>query len=434
MNNPNPMPNPVPAVTPPIMGPAISYSVVRGVINSGQTLEKSLESKIRNSVASTINHAAGIGAGLEARVLNRINDRLEPVKSTLDNVEDLVRNSIAGQMAPAAAYLQDNAGGTANASAADTRMGTAGPTETGYSGASTPYPYLAAGGVPPPGAIGTGVTRRPPLRQSGLPVATEVQAASPPAPTSQFAKKDCTNIPPDVVNKAAFDALTTDLSPPLSSHHVGPYYNFFVTPNCCLVAKPNDPNDPVQKCSTTVFLGSGDQTYVDAITGTIQKDFKDAGIPLQYGAGCAPSCLPSGGGVDTIPITPPTCPTQPCVIDVTCPPPVINVPPCPPCPPLDLPQCIQVDLCDWDKFCKFIKDCLTQSKQDCALDNETAYVFKDCDGSFGEAQQQYWSHTADRLNSAASINDAVQPSALQQAQQVALAAVGRDLFADLTPA
>lgn len=407
MNNPNPMPNPVPAVTPPIMGPAISYSVVRGVIGNAQSLEKQLETKIRNSISSTVNTAAGIGANLEARALNRINDRLEPVKQTLDNVEDLVRNSIAGQMAPAAAYLQDNAGGIASPSAADTRLGTAWPTDTGLSGASAPYPYLAAGVVPPPGVFGTGVTRQRSLRQSGLPVGSELQEHPPPAPTSPLVKKDCSNIPPDVVNKAAFDALTTDLSPPLSSHHIGPYWHFFVTPNCCLVNKPFDVNDPVQKCSTTIFLGSGDQLYVDAITGTIIADFKAAGIPLQYGAGCTPSCMPSGGGVDTIPVTPTPCPPNPCVIDVTCPPPVINVPPCPPCPPLSLPQCIQIDLCDWDKFCKFLTDCLVKSKEDCALDNETAYIYKDCDGSFGQAQSQWWGDEASTVSAPRSYADIV---------------------------
>lgn len=429
----NPVPDPVPAVTPTIMGPAISYAAVRGVINSGQSLEKALESKIRNSISSNINTAAGIGAGLEARVLNRINDKLEPIKQTLDNVEDLVRNSIAGQMAPAAAYLQDIAGVQPASPAIDTRMGTAGPTGADLAGAVQPFPYMAARGQTALGPTGPTVTREQSTRRSAIPAAGVTPGSAPLATPPPPGKKDCTNIPPDVVNKAAFDALTTDLSPPLSAHHTGPYYNFFVTPNCCLVNKPNDPNDPVQKCSTTIFLGSGDQTYVDAITATIQKDFKDAGIPLQYGAGCAPSCLPSGGGVDTIPITPPTCPTQPCVIDVTCPPPVINVPPCPPCPPLDLPQCIQVDLCDWDKFCEFIKKCFVESKKECALDNDVAYALSDCDGLLISANTNYFGPIADTLNNARNVNDSVMPTSFQQGQQVQLQAVGRDLFAALTP-
>jgi len=71
------------------------------------------------------------------------------------------------------------------------------------------------------------------------------------------------------------------------------------------------------------------------------------------------------------------------VIDVTCPPPVINIPPCPTLPPP--PSCTYIDLCDYDKFCKEIIKCLIKSKEDCALDNETAYVFRDCDGTFREA-------------------------------------------------
>lgn len=47
----------------------------------------------------------------------------------------------------------------------------------------------------------------------------------------------------------------------------------------------------------------------------------------------------------------------------------------------------------YDKLCTTLKDCLTQTQHggDCALDNDTAYVFKDCDGTFGTDLENYLS-------------------------------------------
>ena len=44
---------------------------------------------------------------------------------------------------------------------------------------------------------------------------------------------------------------------------------------------------------------------------------------------------------------------------------------------------------------------------DCSLDNETAYLYKDCDGTFGTTQEAYWDGVAANLVTAASVEDSL---------------------------
>jgi hypothetical protein len=172
---------------------------------------------------------------------------------------------------------------------------------------------------------------------------------------------------------------------------------------CCIQNAPF--NDPQQFTPGTV----------------VYEEFEWQGEPAGIGKALANAYaiwnVPEGllcGEVGTPPITPPpppppppSCPTSPCVIDVTCPPPVINIPPCPPSTGV-LPDCVMIDLCDWDKLCSILRDCLKAVKTEppCDLDNDSAWAYKDCDGTFTTDLKSFMGSYDGGLTSEPSLDDA----------------------------
>lgn len=405
MSPEEPFPPALPAVFQSPIGPAISYSNIRAVTSRAERTLDSLGKKVSKRLQGQMNDAGMVGAMVESKVRQRLADQLAPAEQLYSDITDLIQNMIAGNLAPAVATLEDLGAATGESQRVATTSETAGHGMPGVEAA-----------LPP---VVTPLTPSPPLRAGGLARQLQRSAASVVGgPLISSAAQPCAN-PPDAAINAAIAAMvaysTTHANPPLPVA-----YDYWLDPNCCLFTiGEGQEADPRRLCS--IHLGIVTMTAADkqTVDNLIVDALRKNGAPASK-ADCTAQCAPTGG-VDCIahpldpacppdckthpedprcPPTPPTCP-PPC-IEVTCPPPIINVPPCPPLQPT---SCVQIDLCDYDKFCKFIKDCLVQAKEDCALDNDTAYTFKDCDGTFGEAQKDWLASVGTTLLGASNLDD-----------------------------
>jgi hypothetical protein len=433
MNDDAPFPPALPAVVPSPIGPAISYSNIRAVTSRAQSLLDQLERKIKKKIQNGLSDAGMVGARIETKIRDGIQQRLAPHEQLFNEIDDFIHNQIAGNLAPAVATLEDLQGQLGESQRVTPTTGTAGD----GSAVAAPEPLQP---LKP-------LTQAPSTRAVGL--ARQLQRATAQVvggpPINPFVQP-CAN-PPDAAITAAQNAMVA-----YSVAHPNPplpiAFHYYLDPNCCVFTLGEGQEaSPLKKCS--IDLGIVTMTAADApvVLALIVDTLRKNGVAAATGD-CTASCAPIGG-VDCTktpldpacppdckthpedprcPPTPPTCP-PPC-IEVTCPPPNIIVEPC---KPLEPTSCIQIDLCDWDKFCSFIKKCFVESKKDCALDNDVAYALADCDGQLGQAQQFYWDNTADTLNGAATVSDAVRPTGLQQAQIVAVSACGRDLLQDCVP-
>jgi hypothetical protein len=405
MNEEVPFPPALPAVVPSPIGPAISYSNIRAVTSRAQSTLDQLERKIKKKIQNGLNDAGMVGARIETKIRDGIQSRLAPHEQLYNEIDDFIHNQIAGNLAPAVATLEDLQGQLGESQRVTPTTGTAGD--------GSPVAVLNQPQEVKP------LTQAPSSRAVGL--ARQLQRATAQVvggpPINPFVQP-CAN-PPDAAITAAQNAMVA-----YSVAHPNPplpiAFHYYLDPNCCVFTLGEGQEaSPLRKCS--IDLGIVTMTASDApvVLALIVDALRKNGVPAATGD-CTASCAPIGG-VDCTktpldpacppdckthpedprcPPTPPTCP-PPC-IEVTCPPPVINVPPCPPLTPTG---CIQIDLCDWDKFCKFLTDCLVKSKEDCALDNDTAYTFKDCDGQFGEAQKEFLAGASSSLLGANTIDD-----------------------------
>jgi hypothetical protein len=429
-----PFPPALPAVVPSPIGPAISYSNIRAVTTRAQSLLDQLDKKIRKPLIGGLDAAGQTGARIESKVLSRLADQINPVEQLHNDTVELIQNQLVANMAPAAALLEDLSTGTAYASqpqppAAGTTMRAV---ASANGGSSSVVPTRTA-------TITSQPIVRPQANLCNIPDrATVVQL----------------NVNADAIAASTSDPGAVDLG-------VG-YYGFDV--NCCWKStigslqalRSQYPPDWTECLSEVggIDYGPGCKFVIFQLHGTakqqaagfayLKKQLDPQGLGDKPGGPCGttpidcktnpldPSCPPDCKAHPEDPRCKPTdgnCP-PPC-IDVTCPPPIINVPPC---PPINIPTCVQIDLCDWDKFCKALKDCLVKSKEDCALDNEEAYVLDDCQGQLGQAQKLFFSSAGDQITAASSVEEAVKPSTLQQNQFVQVYRVGRNMFGDLTPA
>jgi hypothetical protein len=405
VNEDLPFPPALPAVVPSPIGPSISYSNIRAVTSRAQSTLDQLEKKIKKKISNSLNDAGMVGARIETKIRDGINSRLAPHEQLYNDTTDFIQNQIAGNLAPAVATLEDLQGQIGGSQRVSTNTGTAGH---GRSPAVLEQP----GTLKP-------LTQAPSTRAVGL--ARQLQRAATPVvggtPISPFAQTCPADTDP------AVDPLKAIFMNWLVDHPQYPVTTasrnfFFYTPTCLLYTAHRDPDDPTVKCGYQFFRATEDANLNKILADEIISLFAQAGFNLTYTSAIDTNCNPP---VDCTvhpldPACPPDCKTHPedprCQPTTTdcpkpCDPPCIevNVPPIPPCPPLNLPSCIQIDLCDWDKFCKFLTDCLVKSKEDCALDNDTAYTFKDCDGLFGEAQKEFLSGAGDQLLGANTIDD-----------------------------
>lgn len=110
------------------------------------------------------------------------------------------------------------------------------------------------------------------------------------------------------------------------------------------------------------------------------------------------SCSPTGGGPPTPTPTPTPSAGQCCDTNVT-----------------KLPDCIYIDLCDWEKFydatwraikkglCEWILDPQCQ----CATRDSDRYLYEDCDGTFGPDAEQFMGRIGGTVSQAGSIDQMV---------------------------
>lgn len=86
----------------------------------------------------------------------------------------------------------------------------------------------------------------------------------------------------------------------------------------------------------------------------------------------------------------------------------IQPPPPPPCcPNITLPACLDVDLCDWKKFedsiynalCRWYADCV------CKLKTESAFIYDNCEGDFGQSMQDWMGAEMGSVMAAGSVDD-----------------------------
>lgn len=427
------LPQVIPSVLPGITGPAVSIAAIRRVTDSAGNLLTNLANKIKKSIAESMADAGKIGAALEVKVAKRLSDLLSEPEALLDGLQDLAQNHIAGLMAPAAAALQDFASDSTPLQSPSALTEVAGSQGPGALVGGSPAFFPSSGVTTTRAMRSTPSVRPPPRSMSGRGL------VAPPAAVITSVQK-C-EIPDRAtivsINQKAQDIA--DATAPDGQPLGAGYYSFDDT--CCWKTTAGDPHDLVQQypadwkqCMSAyngIDYGPGCRYVIFVLNGS--KNQQEAGfryidnVMRPAGAEC---------GVGPPPPPPPPVIRPPTTIEGTCPPPCIEVtcPPIPPCPSLELPSCVMIDLCDWDRLCDTLKNCLRQvTSEDCALDNETAYVFRDCDGTFGEARQDYWSDTADSLNHAADIKSAVKPSSLENGQLVNLFRVGRDLLSDLKP-
>lgn len=405
MSPDEPFPPALPAVFQSPIGPAISYSNIRAVTSRAERLLDQLDKKVRRRLQSGANDSGMVGAMLESKVRQRLADQLAPAENLLEELTTLVQNTIAGNLAYAVATLEDLQGSGASSQSSQPNTETALVRMPGVEAASPPANTPL---TPSPSKRAVGIARQ-------LSRATGHVAGGPPPP----AGRPCDNVP-DAAIEAARRVAGNYERDILGEPNNYPLTIWFIDPNCC-VAYRRDliPSDPFFKCVDYIYGGGFSDASLPDVATLIVNTLHANGVPTAT-SNCQAVC-PTGTPVDCkvhpldpscpvdckthpedprCPPTPPTCP-PPC-IEVTCPPPIINVPPC---PKLEPTSCVQIDLCDYDKFCKLIKDCLVKAKEDCALDNDTAYTFKDCDGQYGEAQKNFLSGAGGTLFQAQTIDD-----------------------------
>jgi len=389
MNDESPVPSVLPVVVPSPIGPAISYAGIRKVTSRAEKLLDTLDGRARKHIRDGLQDAGDVGAAIENKVVQRIGNSLTAPEQLFNDTEELLRHQIAANMVPSVIAVEDlEKRGLVppTVSAVPDTAGTGGAQLV----SEPPAPQIKTA-VPQSLRAGTLASR---LRGVAGSVAGGTIISSPAGGSQPPPAGFCPQASQlDQIKAALFAAIPAN---PPDGKSDSCRWIIWLDQDCklhtadftALGFKYPPPDQTVDLLGNQAILVDDfmEENQAYGITDTVAKAFKLAVTHTTPSGQCAPS---GGNGIDTIPITvQPTCPTNPCVIDVTCPPPVINVPPCPPVD-LQLPTCVMIDLCDWDKLCQTLMNCLVQSKEDCALDNDTAYTFKDCDGSFGDGIKDY---------------------------------------------
>ena len=409
MNDDSPIPAVLPVVVPSPIGPALSYSAIRAVTSRAETLLDQLGRKVRKPLQSALDDAGLVGAKLEGKVLSRLADRLNPAEALYNELTDLIQNLLAAALAPAIVALED--------------MTQVGPSsrrfQTGLADAGLPGP--ATSGTGPPvitPATGPALTRVGSIaRQLARSASGVAGGAPPPAATVPACPV------PSIADQAKLQTLgqqVADATPPtLNDRIIGIVGNWWnLTDDCCVVGPARSPTDPsiqVDRDHWTLAITAPPEQALAGLMAVV-----NAWNPK--GSGCHTFITPPVDCTKTPldPACPPDCvkhpedprcppPTDHCpppCIEVKCPPPIINVPPCPSLTPT---SCVQIDLCDWEKFCEKFKKCMLEAKTDCNLDNETAYLYEGCSDRFTKGLEFYLGDQSAGLLKAETLEDAQQP-------------------------
>jgi hypothetical protein len=391
--------------------PALSYGRVRDITDAVHRYLDNLADKIRRHINVGLVEAGNVGARAEVRVLERLAGKLTPPEELLQGLVADAQNSLAGNIAPAVALLE----------------------ELGHPYGALPDIGRGLGQLPasPPGSpqpagetgrmVRTGDAARG--RSAGALTAKENELGVDPAviDSSQVVLQapsgavDFSKPPPGVVSTGVVpggQAPAQGMSQRALDYLAQCRQQ---NPNCCdppwVVWAPPVPGAEACVVSASNCLipggwipcGNPFPSLDDALT------FADQCTAAGTCPGAAPQPQPQPTPAPVQqppPIGSPPPPPPEC-----CPPPVINVPPCP--PPPSLPDCVKIEFCDWDKLCSTLKDCLPGAKptEDCALDNDVAYVYKDCTGDFGSSVDTWYGDQLAAVANAPTLADMVDGSA-----------------------
>jgi hypothetical protein len=369
--------------------PALSYGRVRDVTDAVTRYLDNLSDKIRRHINASLVDAGNVGARAEVKILERLAGKLTPPEELLHGMVADVQNSLAGNLAPAVALLEE----LGQPYGALPEMGKG----------LGQLPVFPSGSPQPAGGTGrmirTGDAARG--RSAGALTAEENELGVDPAviDSSQVVLQapsgavDFSKPPPGVVSTGVVpggQAPAQGMSQRALDYLAQCRQQ---NPNCCdppwVVWAPPVPGAEACVVSASNCLipggwipcGNPFPSLDDALT------FADQCTAAGTCPGAAPQPQPQPTPAPVQqppPIGSPPPPPPEC-----CPPPVINVPPCP--PPPSLPDCVKIEFCDWDKLCSTLRDCLPGAKptEDCALDNTDAWVYKDCEGTFGSQLSQW---------------------------------------------
>jgi hypothetical protein len=369
--------------------PSISFSQVRQTTDRAERAWNALEAKIKKEIHEQLRDAGNVGAQMEVKVATPLAGRLDVPESLLNDLVTAVQGDLAGKLAPAVALLEvlghpigalpelgkglgqlpNPPPGVPRSAGDGVRFISAGEASRGLSAGALSAKEQELG-VDPVIADSSQVLLQEPSSSSGQPTGS----VEPPHQLSQRAK----------------DWLATCQADPFRKDVCGPPYQVWAPPQ------------PLS--SDQMAAGLVNPCVVQGGGAEIPSGWIPCGDPvasLDAALDFADQCTAAGGrcptGQQPVQPSPPTQPTQPPTPigspppppPECCPPPVINVPPCP--PPPSIPDCVKIEFCDWEKLCSTLRDCLPGAKpaEDCSLDNTDAWVYKDCEGTFGAQLQQF---------------------------------------------
>lgn len=401
------LPNPDDVSLPDVATPGISYSATRRVTDSAGANLGRIEDRVRTALANALKFASDSLVSLTTKVATPITGQLNAADSKMTDLATLAKNSAQGQMQAA----KGGATKLSRLTSPSKPFSLSGPKQ------GTPP---ATGGPPAAGGSGAGdagccdINTLTPtqyfncLDQGGNPCAGPYPCDDPQTMAAAVQR----------ANGVLFALFSVPLTCPPGDNYCD--YGWWISSDCNLNAQPLNRfgTDPKPAGYIADFNAA---TSVAQQLG--QQAANQLGINLDFVPAdpATDSCIPCGGSQLCPDGSPPPCaiiinrcpdgtpmppsgicppPPPPPPPPGCCPPPVI-----PPCPPI--PDCVGIKFCDLDELCKALKDCLTASKEDCALDNDTAYVFKDCQGDYGDAQTGWLGSGGDYLASINSVDDVV---------------------------
>lgn len=394
---------------PNITVPSFSQAQLRGATDQAQTVLSSIAEKTARSVGNGIQAASDSLGSVAARVATPILEKLGESQQTLDGLRGLARDHALGSMAAANALLATS----------------------GQQTVALGEPVTASATAPVSPSL------RTPATPAGQPVSPGVRTGVPPGKVTNVLPGSFIRVHADLSHE-----VVTGL-PPVGTKPVSwyPAGADVVNAQNGFVVQSLSQWVPVYGQETltwSIYIGYDGCVYLIWMEGVGQTyDIPGEQIIRNFTAQPGAAATAAYGVAQNLDsqnlkcgqATPPPvnpCPAGqtcqgPCPVCPVCPPPTgscppvtVNVPPCPtppPCPPVTFPTCLMIDLCDWKKLCDTLTNCLKQaaSSGECALDNETAYVYSDCTGGYGGAQYDYWLPVAKSFLSATDVLSALAP-------------------------
>lgn len=428
--SPGQQPQPVPPIASPLsFTPALPVAQIQSVIDGAQQTAGAMALQVIQYIVSALEQAIAGSQQTVAKIVTPITSAVNQVVSNVQGMQQSVQSQIQGQLLAATSGSGGTAAQGVKPGDYENNLYAYGPraTEAGriwerilvvsraqvpsmnydwycfvggfedasiaYAFASDPKNLPVTGSCPHPGGLVV-----PPT--GNVPIFPQQPGSGAPSPS-----------PPPAISTPAI-ALPPSTGPvvkagPPVRRQSGP----LMTPPC-----PADGSQPTYAIQLPYDVFQTGSCYYWTTCGNtlpqgskiLAGPFPDMATVVAYIGTLPPITCPSGPPVNQPPpcdpSTDPTC--QPIGSPPICPP----CPPCPPpCPQIVFPDCIKIDLCDWQPFKDALYDALCRWYNECVckLANETAYVYEGCEGGFGQQLQEWMGDTAKRQFAAETIDDLV---------------------------